>query len=70
MGGSIMIVISAEFLPPFLPTPLVTIVPLLPRLTFFSSYLVTFLLSLPVTNHNLLIICFRLAKLSSLQDYV
>jgi hypothetical protein len=58
-----MIVISAESLPPFLPTPLGTIAATLPRLAFYSSYLVTLLLSLPVTNHNLLIICFRLAKI-------
>jgi hypothetical protein len=58
-----MIVISTESLPPFLPTPLVTIAAMLPRLNFYSSYLATFLLSLPVTNHNLLIICFRLAKI-------
>jgi hypothetical protein len=58
-----VIVISAESFPPFLPTPLVTIAAMLPRLTFYSNYSVTFLLSLPVTNHNLLDICFRLAKI-------
>jgi hypothetical protein len=58
-----MIVISAESLPPFLPMLLVTIAAMLPRLAFYSSHSVTFLLSLPVTNHNLLVICFRLAKI-------
>jgi hypothetical protein len=58
-----MIVISAKSLPPFPPTPLVTIAAMLPRLTFSSSYSVTFLLSCSVVNYNLLIICFRLAKI-------